>query len=354
MLKQEINGKQKQLQFLRFFAFLNVFALHIGDWCFINYPTWNGALSAVTFFFMLSGMLTGYSAYGKKVNLNFNSIGRDMWKKIRKMYPLYFLTTMFIAICIGVPTELAHRSETLLNTLVQLAKNLLLVQSWFPEGYFSFNGVGWYLSTLVFLYSLNLPMTVILNRIGKKKRSNEAFTCLILVLVLLTVGYSYITYTDQAHFLQYIFPPARIGQYLIAMIVGYIIRSIKEKANYKLKKSLMFSIFEIVALLLWTVTLQLPSETWCSRLVFWILPNTFLIGIFLFGKGILSEIFSKKPLVLLGDISFECYLTHQIIIFALNGVNPYTNVDRLICIGCALGYTLVQALFINKQSRKLN
>ena len=348
-VRNTAGGRQNQIQFLRFLAFLHVFGLHVESWCFIDYPLWNGGLSAVTFFFMLSGMLTGYSAYGRDIQVNLRVIGKDMWKRIRRMYPLYFLTTVFLTYRVNMLGELVYGGDRFRDDFIQLVKNLLLLQSWFPDGFFSFNGVGWYLSTLLFLNLFNLPMVFLLNKIGQKKRCNEVFFITIVLLLSLTVAYSLMTYNDLVHFLQYIFPPARLGQYFVAMIIGYMIRTAQEKNTLPNGSTAFFSILEAGALLFWVVTLFLETERWSSRLVFWVLPNIILIGVFMIGRGCVSTLFKAKPLVLLGDISFECYLIHPVIITMWQHVDKDTIASEIICVACVLTYTILTSLFINKK-----
>lgn len=52
-------GREEQLQFLRFWAFFNVFVCHGEQWLFFKYPTSHCSTAAVSFFFMLSGLVTG-------------------------------------------------------------------------------------------------------------------------------------------------------------------------------------------------------------------------------------------------------------------------------------------------------
>lgn len=348
--KTEIRSKQDQVQFLRFLAFLNVFALHAGSWCVVDYPLWNAGVSAVTFFFMLSGILTGYNAYGKSAELSLGAVGKDIWKKIQKVYPLFFMVTAYRTFSTTLLSEFIHRGDSFLENFGRFVRVLFLVQSWFPDGYFSYNGSGWYLSTLMFLCLFNLPMVRLLNTIAKKKRCHEIFLVLISVLVLLTVGYSYITYTDMAHFLQYVFPPARMGQYFVAMIVGFMIRLKKERSNENDIPVALCSVLEAVSLIFWVVTLYWATENWSNRLVFWMLPNVFVLGVFLLGKGKVSTLFRLKPLVALGNISFECYLLNSAVIKLLQNVQPITKADNIICFMSALCYTILLAFFLQKKS----
>ena len=347
------DNRESQLQFLRFLAFLNVFVLHISSWRTDGYPAWNGAVSAVTFFVMLSGILAGYSSYGKKVELSLGAIGKDIRKKFRKVYPLHVITTFCGLIYVGLPAQLMYDLSNCADELIQLARNLLLIQSWFPVGYMSYNDVSWYLSTLFFLYLLNIPLQALLCAVGKKQRHNGIFTAMMLVLLLATAGYSYLTYTSgyvtDVHFWQYVFPPARIGQYFIGMIAGYMLRERKERGLPR--KTALFTIAEVLSLGLWVCAL-LTGESWYSRLVWWIFPNLLVLVVFLLGQGWVSKLFRFSPLVRLGDVSFECYLVHACVLDALAGMEPFTDWGRLVCIGISLGFTLLLAFYLHGKPRK--
>ena len=78
-------GREEQLQFLRFLAFLNVFVTHAEQWLFFPYRATFSALASVSFFFMLSGLVAGYSLAGKTVVPSFGNIAGFLWKKIRKV-----------------------------------------------------------------------------------------------------------------------------------------------------------------------------------------------------------------------------------------------------------------------------
>lgn len=56
-------GREDQLQFLRFWAFFNVFVCHGEQWMFFKYPTSHCSTAAVSFFFMLSGLVTALASF---------------------------------------------------------------------------------------------------------------------------------------------------------------------------------------------------------------------------------------------------------------------------------------------------
>ncbi len=219
------SARAEQLQFLRFLAFLNVFISHAEVWNFFGYPASYSARFAVSFFFSLSGLVTGYSGYGKEIRLGVREMGKYMGKKLWKVYPLYFLTMTIPMLNAGIPELIASGNyEVLREALVQLGKNLLLIQAWFTEGFFSINGVGWFLSALMFLNLFNLPMLYLLNKVEKSHYRKLLLGGGFWAVALAAVFYCGITRSLNRSYYHYIFPPARLGEYLLGMILGFVLR----------------------------------------------------------------------------------------------------------------------------------
>lgn len=306
-----------QLQFLRFLAFLNVFMVHCVQWKFYSYPDFFGAKSAVSFFFLLSGLLTGYNGFGREVRLGLRDQGRYMWKKLRKAYPLYCLTNLYMVLVNSVP-ELVFTGDdsAALPEIKQLLKNLLFLQPWYPEGAFSFNGASWFLAALMFLYLFNLPGTWLLNRIGKREKGKWILGGAMAGLGLLAAGWCWCTRGMDMEFVQYLFPPARLWEYLMAMILGWLIRSWEPKlaGGEGRKKTALCTGLEVAALAGWILSLHFPGPLWTRESLWWLIPNLTLLAVFTWGGGWVSRLFRRRPLVALGDISFECYLIHLTVI----------------------------------------
>lgn len=161
-------GREEQLQFLRFWAFFNVFVCHGEQWLFFKYPTSHCSTAAVSFFFMLSGLVTALVFYNKDVRLSWREEGKYLWRKVKKIYPLYLFTTLYLFLYTN--TESLTALFDVQRFPGQLVRNLLLVQSWSAEGAFSYNGVGWFLSTLMFLSVFNLPVMFLLNKINRRPK----------------------------------------------------------------------------------------------------------------------------------------------------------------------------------------
>ncbi|MBR1508556.1 MAG: acyltransferase [Eubacterium sp.] len=320
--------KLNQLQFLRFLAFMLVFLRHAEKW--VHFPTPKGnSVNAITFFFMLSGFVGAYSLEGRVKSCELKDIFIFMKKKILKIYPLYLISTLaYIGVMYLSAVLFGGEAVPAGELIPQLIKNLFLLQSWWPEGYFLINGVSWFLSTLMFLYLFTQPACSIMEKISKMRSGKLVMFLMIVLLTGLLAVYNYTLHGINDEFWLYIFPPARLGEYFIGIVMGYLILSIKKDAichdtkNEDSKNSIsgngilsiIFTILETAALLLWVFIMVIPAEGWHYRVMEWVIPNVILIGIFACGRGYLSKLFSKKPFAFLGDVSFECFLLHVIII----------------------------------------
>lgn len=346
-------SREDQLQFLRFLAFLNVFITHAERFLFFPYRATFSAQAAVSFFFMLSGVVAGYSMVGKHVIPDVRNVAGFLWKKIRKVYPLYFLTTMFAVIFTQIPEQVMRCDFSGLHSpLLQLSRNLLLIQSWFPENAHSFNTVGWFLSVLVFLYALTLPAAWVLNRLNSSKHRNLLLPGLFVGISFGMVFYCYMVRGDRMSFWHNQFPPARLGEYCLGMIMGFAARQDKEKLPRGRFWTILFTVLEVGVLLFWYSSLGRPGNYWRHKIISWMLPNILVLAVYLSGQGWISRLFRRKELVYLGDISFECYLLHQLIIvrFAVNLADVETSLPgNLFVFLFSLLFSVLMACFIHGQ-----
>ena len=346
-----IAGRQNQLQFLRFLAFLNIFISHCESWVFFPYRTSHCAHAAVSFFFMLSGLVTGYSLMRKDLtHLSWKAEGAYVGKKLSRIYPLYLVTTLIAVIFSGLPINAmagdwgAFRQEG-----GQLLRNLLLIQSWFPEGAHSFNSVGWFLSALMFSYVCALPIGRILNRLTKSRHPVFALCAAFGGTAFCVILYCH-TVQENMTYWQYQHPLARLGEFSLGMILGYLTTLVREKICGTGWRRWLLTGAEIFALGFWYACLSRPGNYWCNRIVAWMAPNALLLTVFSLGGGWVSELFRRKVPVYLGDISFECYLVHQMIIIRLAAQTadiPVSPAGKVFCFMLCLVISLVTAAFLH-------
>lgn len=347
-----------QLQFLRFLAFMLIFIFHTGEYQFAWFPHENGAANAVEFFILLSGVVSGISSFDKDIKCTAKDIVSYIKKKIFKVYPLYFITTVFTIIyTTTIPSIIAYHDFTnfeglkiLLGQLAQLIKNLLLIQSWFPSNYFSYNGVGWFLSTIMFLYVISIPLRALATKIKKTKKPETIFAVVFVGAYLLTWLYCYLTRNTNMEYTQYVLPVSRVGEYICGMALGYLICYIKRKIADNRWVTVLFTTLEILALGFWIYNMYIPIQGWHYRITHWITMNIILILVFSIGQGVISSLFRLSILKRLGDISFECFLLHQIVIYlykTLSGIEAVSTLGNLFSILFCLIFTIMVASIIS-------
>lgn len=316
-------GRQEQLQFLRFLAFLQIFLYHADKWLFFSYPVTYSCWASVSFFFMLSGLVMGLAYGGKEIRLDMKSVGAFLRRRLGRLYPLYFATTVFMILFSGIPGMIAEGSFRSAGAeLAQLLKNIFLVQSWFREGFFSYNGVGWFLSAILFLYALTLPAMAVLNRLGKHPWRYGIYTVLLGGILFLTAAYCYLTQGWDMEYWHYIFPPARAGEYFAGMVLGFMLRAMKPRMRQGRIPRILFTVLEIGVLVFWFRALSSPGNYWRNHIVSWLIPNMAVLCVFTVGAGWVSALFRRPLLARLGNMSFECYLIHQIVILLYGFSNP--------------------------------
>lgn len=347
----KITNETSQLQFLRFLAFMLICIFHTGNYQFSWFPQGNGAANAVEFFILLSGVASGISSYDKEIYCTISNILSYIKKKIVKVYPLYFVTTIFTITYTSIPSMIAYHDFTGgKEQIFQLTKNLLLLQSWFPTGYFSYNGVGWFLSTIMFLYVINIPLRAVATKIRNLKKSVLIFCVVSVVSYLLVWLYCYLTRNTNMEYTQYVLPVSRVGEYICGMSLGYLLCSLKKKINNRIWITVFFTVVEVIAIGLWIYGMYIPMAVWHFRITHWITTNIILIMTFSVGKGALSSLFRLNFLRYLGDISFECFLIHQIMINlyrTMSGLDAVSRLGNLFSMLFCLIFTVMVASLIS-------
>lgn len=302
--------RAEQMQFWRFIAFFHVFLQHTMNWNgFLHYPAFKSGLIAISFFFMLSGALSGYNAPCRCQKPGLKDVVRHGFRKAKGFYPVY-LVMLVISLFARPMAQQVVASDLmgLLQESGRLAVHVLMLQAWFPSTYFDFTGVGWFFSTILMLYLTQLPVGYLLNRLREKGKGR--LWILLGLLAGLTVLSQYLlTFTQDAYYFKYIFPPARLGEYLIGMTVGFLVRIHEKEGSRK-----VFTVLEVCLTALWVVAIFLCPDNWMDIAVWWLLPNALVLAVFLQGKGALSALFRRKPLVSLGGCVMECVLIHGLIL----------------------------------------
>ena len=306
--------KQKRLDrftALKALCCLSVISLH----CYILFIA---AYVGVTVFFLMSGFLQTYNTYEKNTldDVNFTLCARFSWNKIKKLYPLHFLTLLFFLAeqFYGLFTGLAKPGWEFFSPILA---NILLIQSWFPTErfYYSLNVPSWYLSVSVFLY---LMFPLILKAVKRLKSVSQAVwlsAAIYAVQIFFTkIGYDLWPDKEVRQWVRYVFPPLRLGTFAIGCNLGYIYLKMRDRRFGPVKATA----FEVLTILITVLTIydrNLPDwfpkyGSMFSYSLKFILPAVMIVIAFAFGEGLIVKLLTNKPLLYLGRLSSNMYLIH--------------------------------------------
>ncbi|MCR5510049.1 MAG: acyltransferase family protein [Lachnospiraceae bacterium] len=355
--------KTDQLQFFRFSAIFWVFNFHalihnVGD-LVPDYNRWFSiGLSGVVFFFILSGFISGYYSYEKDITVTFSGIVSYVKQKLKKLYPLYLAVTLYSVIFSEIPELIATRSWGALKyPLMLLGRHLLLLQSWmkiFPGEYFRFSEVGWFLSTLLLMHILNLPMRALATRIRKKKNSTVIFAIICIASAAASILWCYLARGMDIEFWACTVPFSRLGEYVCGMALGYALYPIVGRIEDNKKNRIVFTILEVIAIAAWLMWGRLGYPEWAQRIANWFVPNIILLTVFTPGAGYVSSLLRLKPLKALGDKSFNFYLIHSMVIntyLAATGYDPAVTATKFSYLFC-FGISLLISFLIGEDGRR--
>lgn len=282
----------------------------------------------VSFFFVLSGFILTYVYTSRIASGKWSKIKSFYASRLAKLYPVHLLTFL-MALMLGLETLNRLTPHFLTNTLSTFFTNLTLTQTYVPNGniYFSYNIVSWSISDELFFYAL-FPLLILLYL-----RHRKTLTLRRLVIAWAVVWAVFLTflltkYATVYHnwwWAVYVFPPVRLFDFVSGMILGLIYLKFSQNPDniFDRMRSSYFTIIEFVVLGLATAAIILeprlpePARYSAAIVPFWLL----IIFTFAWQKGLFSRVFSYKPFVFLGNISFSFYMVHWLIIKALSTAN---------------------------------
>ncbi len=300
---------------LRALGFLGIFWWH----GFTTPPVDLGA-RICEFFFIISGFLVYYK-YGQTDSFrSFSDSTRYLKKKLAAMYPLHVLTFLLAFLN-------ALRSQNLTPTLLtSIPFNLTLTHAWCqsPTVFFSFNGVSWYLSALMFCYLL-APVVL------KCLRSVKGSLLPVVLLGVLRVATEHIDTTFSGEFLalQYhVNPAVRLLEFSIGAAVCKLFLH-APKAEKSKKSFALFSLLELLVCGLVTGLCIRFNATWLRG--GYVLLCAALILVFSYNAGAVSRLLSCRIFAPITGLQYELYMIHQLILvtipkrlFPLNGLHGVT------------------------------
>lgn len=168
-------------------------------------------------FFVCSGVLEALNHHGK-YSYTLDETVSIVKSKLAKVYPLYFVTFLMAALLGGV----GLKEWTIADNTTAAVLNLLMMQTWFSNLQFSFNGVSWFVADLMLCYLI----TPLLSWwIRQRETSTDAsvlrsylvpFVVLFCIRALLQMG----QYKGVINISNHSFPLSRMLEYGMAFVAG--------------------------------------------------------------------------------------------------------------------------------------
>ena len=335
----------RTLQSLRLIFILLVLFSHL-SWGDVP-PLRFGGECGVSFFFMLSGFVLSIG-YGAKIEEGRFSLKTFYLKQLAKCYPLHLLTLLAFAL-LDLHNGYGVQAGKLLA-------NALLLQSWIPDnGYnFSFNGVAWFLSDIMFFYLLFPWLYSAIRKMpGRALASTSAAVALLYVWLVVAVPQGLV------NTVVYVFPPVRVVDFTIGILLYrlYASRHTSElrlwishgqhRYRYALAEMLPVGLMVAVYLLYG----ELPKRIHATLLFMPILPAViYAFAVLDASGGRLTRLLQNSWLTRGGGLSLEVYMTHILVIRGVTGVLVGAGIDlgyAATALAC-VAMTLVTALATKK------
>jgi peptidoglycan/LPS O-acetylase OafA/YrhL len=249
--------------------------------------------AGVGFFFILSGFVLAWSARDTDTK-------RAFWRRrgARILPGYWFAWVLGLILTVVQPGHLWHGA----------LPGLVLLQSWIPKSsiYFGGNGVGWSLSVEALFYALFPFLFVLFRRWGEKRQMVA-----VAVLIAITVGWQVVlhpgTGTGIRFWLAYIFPPARLPEFAIGMLL--LIRAGR-------RSPVPLPVAVAIALGAYIAAGFVPSSSgYLTWVVIVIIPFSLLIFTAATADLEGSSSFARwRWIVKLGEWSYAFYLLHQLVL----------------------------------------
>ena len=323
------DNKIASLQALRAVAFLGIFLFH----CSLGYL---GAWGAGVFFVLSGFVLTYKSIMGGEKNNKYSSISLGECisfsvHKIAKLYPLHIIM-LLVSIVLDYSSSIIAGSIKWGDLGLQVLFDSTLTQSLIPVRsiYLSLNSVSWFLSTSFIIY-LFYPLIIKLIKRSMTTTNYAIISILIvyviqIIIAMITRNISF-EYCDLQHYITYICPFFRIGDFIIGCLLAIVYLKRKKSENEN-SKTLRFTALELGVVLLVIIGNHIYSKnidflggtSWYKYSLLFTVSCTGCVWLFSLKTGLLTKGMTNKPMIYIGNLSGYAFLIHQVVIRITHGV----------------------------------
>lgn len=338
---QQHSTKQyiKTFQGARFVFVLFIFFSHC---VMTNFNTFEfGGECGVSFFFTLSGFVLSLG-YGSKVLKNTFNHWRFFIRHFIRLYPLHLLLFVIVLI-LDTKAGIHYDAE-------QLLTNLLLLQSWVPSNnmLFTVNGVSWFLCNTLFFYFI---FPYLYKEISKLRRQKLKANILFYTFAVLYIIFAKSMPINMVNCTLYANPLLRTPDFALGIVACQLFEQMKAKNDFMARLAnapLLFDLFIII--FTYFIYQHITPNFRCAAL-FWLFIPFLVIHLAYRDKSndFIAQLLSSKVLLWLGNVSFEFFITHTLVLrllrhFIANDGTPQHNAAFLIL---SLSITLAFATLLH-------
>lgn len=302
----------KALDGLRGVAILEIVCYHLGVSGFTGMLT----RQVITFFFIISGYMMALR-YGNTSGRGCPGVKEILTRRLAHFLPLYWLTLVPIVLF----SDFGFRWD--------LPFHILLLQSWIPDSYygFSYNGVAWFMSTLLVCYAC-FPMLDKLLCTGSVRQG-------VLRLVTVAAVMFAVIYVVQpsGDYVYYIFPPVRMIDFAAGMLLCKAAVSRRSGAVTQVpawRATLVEVGILAVAVACYVMAIHTPAmPKTIQYTLLWYVPAMLIIVHFTDARmctGALVRMLSARVVVHVGELSMEIFIIHYLTLILTRKVIAATHI----------------------------
>jgi peptidoglycan/LPS O-acetylase OafA/YrhL len=299
---------------LRFVAALYVYLFHIH----IRWPLAASRLASnffdlgavgMSLFFVLSGFVLAY-----RYRDGFVSYGDYLVNRFARIYPIYFVAALLTVPWMGVSLTAGSTGElarALGKLALLLVSNVLLLQAWLPQLFSYWNdGASWSISTEAFFYLL---FPFILVPLARRSARQVAWVALAAWFLAVLPGLTFaLCEPGISHLVYYSVPIYRLPEFVLGVCACLLAPRIWPMVKGDV--ACLAAVLGLVAYLSY-VGMALPFWVGHNWLV---LPVVALVLVSLSRpRGLLVRLFSARPLVWAGKVSYCFYSFQPLVILPL-------------------------------------
>lgn len=291
-----------QLTFTRFIAAILIVIFHFAEGSFpFNQPIISSivvnANYGVSYFFLLSGFVMAVAYSKKSEPIKYKAFLKN---RLARIFPLYILAMLAMLLYYYLRIEIMGMASNYTPKIFDVVLNFLMLQSWVPDKAMTVNVPAWSLSVEWFFYvSFPFLLNYVYQRISFKKLGISIMVFFILSQILFN---AFIRVFPRFGLYFMYNPLFHLNSFVVGNFVGLYFITHKPISSAKLYIGLLLSVISIAAI-------NYLSKGWVifTNGLFLIVFVPLLL-IFAYNYSPISNIFRKKFLQYLGEISYGIYI----------------------------------------------